>query len=277
MLALQPPRLGDVPKRLAAVRAFAALPEAPALAAANKPSRSRTQQPVPGPGRRRRRRPTAAATRCNPKAWRWAISPAPRNPIRRCHPSSWPFVDAIGPRPTGDHPGRPAPAARSELAGSCWPYHHATGSCGPGPGGSRMGQVIAGVRVEPLEPHDDHRGSFPRRSSPRTGPRASPPRSGASCGPTRGAPRMHLHLRHDDFLTVLSGTLWVGLHDLRPGSSTAGVGQLIRLSDDAPSYLACSTRTGARLDRRDGGHPPAGGVRVLRRLRGGRQPGLPVG
>jgi glycyl-tRNA synthetase beta chain len=36
VLALRPQRLGDVVKRLAAVRAFAALPEAPALAAANK-------------------------------------------------------------------------------------------------------------------------------------------------------------------------------------------------------------------------------------------------
>ena len=36
VLALAPPRLGDVPKRLSAVRAFAALPEAAALAAANK-------------------------------------------------------------------------------------------------------------------------------------------------------------------------------------------------------------------------------------------------
>ena len=36
VLVLRPQRLGDVPKRLAAVRAFAALPEAPALAAANK-------------------------------------------------------------------------------------------------------------------------------------------------------------------------------------------------------------------------------------------------
>lgn len=36
VLALQPQRLGDVARRLAAVRAFAALPEAPALAAANK-------------------------------------------------------------------------------------------------------------------------------------------------------------------------------------------------------------------------------------------------
>jgi glycyl-tRNA synthetase beta chain len=36
VLALHPQRIGDVPKRLAAVRAFARLPEAPALASANK-------------------------------------------------------------------------------------------------------------------------------------------------------------------------------------------------------------------------------------------------
>ena len=36
MLALHPARLGQVSKLLAAVRAFAALPESPALAAANK-------------------------------------------------------------------------------------------------------------------------------------------------------------------------------------------------------------------------------------------------
>ena len=36
VLALRPQRLSDVAQRLAAVRAFAALPEAPALAAANK-------------------------------------------------------------------------------------------------------------------------------------------------------------------------------------------------------------------------------------------------
>jgi glycyl-tRNA synthetase beta chain len=36
VLALKPQRLGDVARRLSAVRAFVALPEAPALAAANK-------------------------------------------------------------------------------------------------------------------------------------------------------------------------------------------------------------------------------------------------
>jgi glycyl-tRNA synthetase beta chain len=36
VLALHPPRWGDIPRRLAAVRSFAALPQAPALASANK-------------------------------------------------------------------------------------------------------------------------------------------------------------------------------------------------------------------------------------------------
>ena len=36
VIALRPPRWGDIPRRLAAVRAFAALPQAPALASANK-------------------------------------------------------------------------------------------------------------------------------------------------------------------------------------------------------------------------------------------------
>jgi glycyl-tRNA synthetase beta chain len=36
VISLRPQRLGDIPKRLAAVRDFAALPEAAALAAANK-------------------------------------------------------------------------------------------------------------------------------------------------------------------------------------------------------------------------------------------------
>ncbi len=36
VIALRPQRLGEIPKRLAAVRAFSALPEASALAAANK-------------------------------------------------------------------------------------------------------------------------------------------------------------------------------------------------------------------------------------------------
>ena len=68
VLALQPQRLGNIVKRLAAVRAFAALPEAPALAAANK----RIANILKKAERRRRAR---AAKRCCRKT-----------PRRRCTP-----------------------------------------------------------------------------------------------------------------------------------------------------------------------------------------------
>jgi dTDP-4-dehydrorhamnose 3,5-epimerase len=48
---------------------------------------------------------------------------------------------------------------------------------------------------------------------------------------------MHLHTRHGEYLSVVSGLLWVGLHDLRPDSPTYGDGQLVRLSGDEPCGL----------------------------------------
>jgi glycyl-tRNA synthetase beta chain len=52
VVALRPERWGDIPRRLAAVRAFAALPEAPSLAAANKRVGNilRKSDEVPGAG-----------------------------------------------------------------------------------------------------------------------------------------------------------------------------------------------------------------------------------
>lgn len=101
-----------------------------------------------------------------------------------------------------------------------------------------MEQVIAGVRAGELEPHEDRRGSFTEVFASHWSTGVTPTQWSlvrSHAGALRG---MHLHLRHDEYLTVISGTLWVGLHDLRPSSSTLGVSQLVRLSGDAPSYLA---------------------------------------
>ena len=101
-----------------------------------------------------------------------------------------------------------------------------------------MEQAIAGVRAGLLEPHEDHRGSFTEVFASHWSTGVAPTQWSlvrSHAGALRG---MHLHLRHDEYLTVVSGTLWVGLHDLRPGSSTLGLSQLVRLSGDAPSYLA---------------------------------------
>ena len=101
-----------------------------------------------------------------------------------------------------------------------------------------MEQVIAGVRAGHLEPHGDPRGSFTEVFASHW-PTGVAPMQWSLVRSHAGALRgMHLHLRHDEYLTVVSGTLWVGLHDLRPGSSTEGASQLVRLSGDDPTYLA---------------------------------------
>lgn len=101
-----------------------------------------------------------------------------------------------------------------------------------------MGAAIAGVRVDRLDPHDDERGTFMEIFASHWGNGVDPTQWSlvrSHAGVLRG---MHLHLRHDELLTVTSGVLWVGLYDLRGDSVTAGTSQLIRLSGDEPATLA---------------------------------------
>ncbi len=48
---------------------------------------------------------------------------------------------------------------------------------------------------------------------------------------------MHLHLRHDEYISVISGRCCVGLHDLRPDSPTYRQHALIELSGERQSCL----------------------------------------
>lgn len=48
---------------------------------------------------------------------------------------------------------------------------------------------------------------------------------------------VHVHLRHWDYLIVLDGQAFIGLHDLRPASPTAGLSALVELRGDALSGL----------------------------------------
>lgn len=45
---------------------------------------------------------------------------------------------------------------------------------------------------------------------------------------------VHVHLDHDDFLTVTQGRMHLGLHDIRPGSRTRGTSTLVTLEADHP-------------------------------------------
>jgi dTDP-4-dehydrorhamnose 3,5-epimerase len=49
---------------------------------------------------------------------------------------------------------------------------------------------------------------------------------------------MHLHVRHDEYITVIQGRACVGLYDMRPASPTVGQSALIELDGQAQCCLS---------------------------------------
>lgn len=95
----------------------------------------------------------------------------------------------------------------------------------------------AGTLVRELEAHGDERGVFTElyRLEWETGVRPvqwNAVRSEA--GVLRG---VHVHIRHDDYLTVPYGHAVVGLRDLRRGSPTEGLSALVELDGNRPAAL----------------------------------------
>jgi dTDP-4-dehydrorhamnose 3,5-epimerase len=93
------------------------------------------------------------------------------------------------------------------------------------------------VRVLDLGVHDDARGALVEiyRESWCPGGRA------VQWNMVRNRPRVlrgvHVHSKHTDYLLMVSGTLLVGLHDIRPASPTNGVSALVELNADAAKAI----------------------------------------
>lgn len=98
----------------------------------------------------------------------------------------------------------------------------------------------AGVEVRALRPHGDDRGVFTELfrdewdlvrpvqwNVVRSGP-----------GVLRG---VHVHRRHDDYLTLIAGRASIGLRDLRPGSDTAGLATVVDLDAERPAAILIPT------------------------------------
>lgn len=86
-----------------------------------------------------------------------------------------------------------------------------------------------GVSLHPLQAHEDERGVLTElfRASWDTGINAVQWNYVESEGSVlRG---MHLHLKHSDYLILLSGHATIGLRDLRPDSATSGLTALVEL------------------------------------------------
>jgi dTDP-4-dehydrorhamnose 3,5-epimerase len=94
-----------------------------------------------------------------------------------------------------------------------------------------------GVALRPLDMNRDFRGSFTEvfREEWETG--ISPVQwniVSSEAGTLRG---VHVHIRHDDYLTTLRGRASVGLRDLRRGSPTEGMSALVELAGDPLTAL----------------------------------------
>jgi dTDP-4-dehydrorhamnose 3,5-epimerase len=94
-----------------------------------------------------------------------------------------------------------------------------------------------GVALRPLAMNRDSRGSFTEVFRDEWDTGASPVQWNAvssEAGTLRG---VHLHIRHDDYLTTLKGWASVGLRDLRRGSPTEGLSVLVELTEDPLAAL----------------------------------------
>jgi dTDP-4-dehydrorhamnose 3,5-epimerase len=95
----------------------------------------------------------------------------------------------------------------------------------------------AGTLVRELEAHGDERGVFIELYRLEWGTGVAPVQWNAvrsEAGVLRG---LHVHVRHDDYLTVPYGHAVVGLRDLRRGSPTEGLSALAELDGDRPEAL----------------------------------------
>ena len=95
----------------------------------------------------------------------------------------------------------------------------------------------AGTVVLPLVAHSDERGTFTEIFRLEWGAGITPIQWNAvrsDAGVVRG---VHVHLRHDDYLTVPIGRAAIGLRDLRRGSPTEGLAAVVELGADRPGAL----------------------------------------
>jgi dTDP-4-dehydrorhamnose 3,5-epimerase len=100
------------------------------------------------------------------------------------------------------------------------------------------GELPLGCRILPLEPRDDDRGRLTElfRAEWDTGA-AAPIQWNAVRSDADVLRGVHVHTRHDDYLTVPLGRMFIGLHDMRRGSASFGASCLVELTEDDPSAL----------------------------------------
>jgi dTDP-4-dehydrorhamnose 3,5-epimerase len=90
-------------------------------------------------------------------------------------------------------------------------------------------ELPAGVALAPLPEHADNRGAILELYQIQWDTGVEPVQWNLFSSAPNVLRGMHVHLRHTDYLIVISGSLLVGLRDLRAGSPTDGHAALFEL------------------------------------------------
>lgn len=101
--------------------------------------------------------------------------------------------------------------------------------------------TIHGVQLRRLAMNHDARGCFTELYSNAWGLPIEPVQWSLVTSSRKVLRGMHLHLRHDEYITVVQGHACIGLYDLRPDSPTRNVSSLIEL-DGNSLYGLCFPR-----------------------------------
>lgn len=100
------------------------------------------------------------------------------------------------------------------------------------------GSLPHDLLLTPLQPHRDDRGTFLELYREEWSTRVEPVQWNAvhsEPGVLRG---VHVHPRHDDYLTIVRGRATVGLRDLRPNSPTEGAAACVELTAERPTAIS---------------------------------------
>lgn len=101
-----------------------------------------------------------------------------------------------------------------------------------------VGTLPHEVLLTPLEPHSDDRGTFTElfRAEWETG--VEPIQWNAVHSEANVLRGVHVHPRHDDYLTLVRGRTTIGLRDLRADSPSAGATACVELSAEHPAAIS---------------------------------------
>jgi dTDP-4-dehydrorhamnose 3,5-epimerase len=100
-----------------------------------------------------------------------------------------------------------------------------------------VGTLPAETLLRPLEPHADDRGTFIELFRREWQTEVEPIQWNAVHSEAHVLRGVHVHPRHDDYLTIVRGRAIVGVRDLRDESPTAGAAACIELSAEAPCAI----------------------------------------